>query len=122
GSGRNAIASSIALSTLSLHVGDDIVLQTAEGPQTYHLVAAANDILTFKVNAIFISQANMAADFHKNEDILLMINLIPGSDKDAALADVQTITTDYPQFTPQLTGAYRQTLMDISTSAMGLFY
>ena len=70
---------------------DDFVMQTAEGPQTYHVAGVGNDILTFKVAAVFISQANMAADFHKTEDIMLMVNLKPGADKAAALADVQNI-------------------------------
>jgi putative ABC transport system permease protein len=122
GSGRNAIFTSLAFSGLGLSLGSDFVLQTAEGPQTYHIAGVANDLFTFKVAAIFISQANMAADFHKTEDILLMINLIPGADETAALADVQNILTDYPQFTARLTGEYREEIVSISTSAMSLFY
>ncbi len=122
GSGRNAILTSLAMSTLGLSVGDELVLDTAEGPQTYRVIAAANDILTFKVNAVFISQANLAADFHKAEDVLLMINLAPGADETAALANVQTIVNDYPQFTAQLTGEYRDTLVKTSAGAMYLFY
>jgi len=122
GSGRNALFTAIALSTVGLKVGDDFVLQTAEGPQTYHVAGIANDLLTFKIAAIFISQANLAADFHKTEDIMLMINLTPGADKEAALADVQNIVTDYPQFTPHLTGEYKDELASVSASAMSLFY
>jgi putative ABC transport system permease protein len=122
GSGRNAIVTSIAMSTLGLTVGGDLVLETAEGPQTYRVVAAANDILTFKVNAIFISQENLAADFHKAEDILLMINLTPGADEATAMASVETIAADYPQFTAQLTAQYRDTLVQTSAGAMVMFY
>lgn len=122
GSGRNAILTSLAMSTLGLSVGSELVLDTPDGSQTYHVVAAANDILTFKVNAVFISQANLAADFHKAEDVLLMISLIPGADEAAALAAVQTIVEDYPQFTAQLTGEYRDTLIQTTAGAMYLFY
>ncbi|MEZ4671996.1 MAG: FtsX-like permease family protein [Anaerolineae bacterium] len=122
GSGRNAILTSLALSTLKLQAGDDFVLQTAEGPQTYHVAAVGNDILTFKVAAIFISQANLAADFHKTEDIMLLVNLKPDADKAAALADVEKITADYPQFTPHLTGEYRDELIKTSSGAMSMFY
>jgi putative ABC transport system permease protein len=122
GSGRNAILTSIAMSSMGVTVGSELVLDTAEGPQTYHVVAAANDILTFKVNAAFISQANLAADFHKAEDVLLMINLIPDADEATALAEVQTIVSDYPQFTAQLTGEYRDALVETSAGAMYLFY
>ena len=54
----------------------------------------------------------MAADFHKTEDIMLMVNLKPDADKAAALAEVQDITKDYPQFTPHLTGEYRDELIN----------
>ena len=121
-SGRNAMATALAATQLGLSVGDDFVVQTPEGPQTYRLAAVANDMLTFKIAAIFISQANMAADFHKTEDIMVMINLIPGADKDAVLADVEQITQDYPQFTPHLTGEYREELINTSTSALSFFY
>ena len=122
GSGRNAIFSSLALSGMGLTLGSDFVLQTAEGPQTYHVAGVANDLFTFKVASIFISQANLAADFHKTEDIMLMINLEPGADKAMALADMQNILTDYPQFTARLTGEYRDEMVNTSNSAMGLFY
>ncbi|MCA9906260.1 MAG: FtsX-like permease family protein, partial [Anaerolineae bacterium] len=97
-------------------------LQTAEGPQTYHVAGIANDLFTFKIAAIFISQANLAADFHKTEDIMLMINLVPDSDKDAALADIQNILTDYPQFTARLTGEYKDELATLTGGALTLFY
>jgi putative ABC transport system permease protein len=122
GSGRNAILTSIALSTLKLTVGSDLVLDTPEGPQTYHVAGVGNDIMSFKIAAIFISQANLAADFHRSEDVLLMVNLKPGADKAAAMAGVQTIVKDYPQFTPHLTGEYREELMNITNSAFVLFY
>ena len=121
-SGRNAILSSLALSSLKLTVGSDFVLQTAAGPQTYHIAAVANDILTFKIAAMFISQANLAADFHKTEDIMMMINLKPGADKTAALAAVKNVLTDYPQFTARLTGEYRAELMNTTTQAFSVFY
>ena len=122
GSGRNAVLTSIALTTLKLSVGDDFVLQTAEGAQTYHVVAVGNDLLSFKIAGVFISQANLAADFHKAEDVLLMVDLKPDADAAAALAAVQNIAKDYPQFTPRLTGEYRDELIAITTSAFGAFY
>ncbi|MCC6612375.1 MAG: ABC transporter permease [Anaerolineae bacterium] len=122
GSDRNALFTAIALSTVGLQVGDDFVLQTAEGPQTYHVAGVANDLFTFKIAAIFISQANLAADFHKTEDVMLLINLVPGADKDAALANMQNILTDYPQFTAHLTGEYKQELADVTSGALVAFY
>jgi putative ABC transport system permease protein len=51
-----------------------------------------------------------------------MLNLKPDADKTAALAEVQNIVKDYPQFTARLTGEYRQEIVDYSTSTLGLFY
>ena len=97
-------------------------MQTAEGAQTYHVVGVASDVLTFKIASVFISQANLAADFHKTEDVLIFMNLKPGADKTAALADVQQIVKDYPQFTAHLSGQYRDTLMETTKGAFAIFY
>lgn len=122
GSGRNAILSSLAMTSLQLPIGSDLVLQTASGAQTYRVVGVANDLLTFKVATVFISQDNLAADFHKSEDILLMVSLKPDADKGVALAGAESILSDYPQFTAHLTSAYRDDLLKTSSEAFGLFY
>jgi putative ABC transport system permease protein len=121
-SGRNAILSPLAASVLHVGMGDDFMLDTASGPQTYHVAAVATDVLTFKVNAVFISQPNLAADFNKREDIMIFVNLKPGSDKAAVLADVQKITADYPQLTAHLSGQYRDEIIKTTNGAFYLFY
>jgi putative ABC transport system permease protein len=120
--GRNLLLTSIGLNTLKLQVGNDITVQTPNGPQTYHIAGVANDLMTFKVTAAFISQANLAEDFHKTEDIMLMMTLKPGADKAAALAQVNEVLKDYPQFTAHLTGEYKDDLMKTSSSAFVAFY
>ena len=122
GSGRNAILTPLALNALKLNLGDDFILETANGPQTYRVAGVGSDLLSFKLATVFISQANIAADFNKNEDILFFLNLKPGSDKAAALADVQQIVQDYPQFTAHLSGEYRDTLAQTTGSVVYLFY
>jgi putative ABC transport system permease protein len=120
--GRNAVITGLAASTLNLEMGGDVTLQTAYGPQTYHIVGIGQDIMTFKLATIFISQANMAADFNKTEDVLLMLNFRPGVDPNVGLASVQTVLGDYPQFTAHLTGQYRQTLVETTNAAFVVFY
>ncbi len=120
--GRNAMLTSLNALALKLKLGDSFVVETPTGPQMYNVAAIANDTLTFKVNAMYISQDNLKTDFQKTEDVLLLINLKPGSDKNAALADVNKILTDYPQFTGNITGAYRDSLMNVTNSALVLFY
>src|SRR5262249_61557757 len=93
-----------------------------EGPQTYHIVAIANDLLSFKVNTLFVSQANLKSDFHKEEDITFMMNLKAGSDKAAVAKSVEAVLKDYPQFSVVITGDYRKTLLDTTVGALKLFY
>lgn len=120
--GRTVIVNSLAASASKLKLGDSLTLQTAEGQQTYRVVGIATDLLTLKIATLFISQTNMQTDFHKAEDVLLMLNFKPGADKTAALAEVQTALKDYPQFTARLTGEYRQFLVNTTVSALSLFY
>ena len=123
GNGRNAIVTSMALSTLKLTVGERFRDANRRRPADLsHRRRRATTCCRLKSPAVFISQANLAADFHKSEDVLLMVNLKPDADKTAALADVQNIVKDYPQFTPHLTGEYRDDLMATTNSAFGLFY
>ncbi len=95
---RNVIINGILATPLNLKAGDIIPLATPTGPQNYRIVAIGSDVLSYKINTAYISQANMKLDFNKSEDILYQINLAPGAD--AALADqwLNQIVTDYPQF------------------------
>jgi putative ABC transport system permease protein len=122
GTGRNAIVNSLMASVLKLDMGGEFTLQTADGPQAYHVVGIANDLVSMKLNVVFISQANLKADFHRAEDVMLMVNLKPNADKAAALADIQAILGDYPQFTARLTGEYLSTLQDLVTGGMSMIY
>lgn len=120
--GRTVIINSITKTAFGLNMGDDLVLETAEGPQTYRIVGIADDLLHFKINAAFISQENLKNDFHKAEDVLIMLNLEPGVDQHAAFARVEEILKDYPQFTARITGEYREEMKEIMDQAFVLFY
>jgi putative ABC transport system permease protein len=122
GEGRTAIVTGLAASSLQLTMDGEITLQTANGPQIYRIVGIGDDILTFKLATVFISQDNMATDFNKTEDVLLMANFRPSVEDTAGLAAVQTVMADYPQFTAHLTGQYRQTLVDTTNAAFVIFY
>jgi putative ABC transport system permease protein len=120
--GRNAILTSLTALTLHVDVGNTFEIQSPTGPQTYRVAAIGHDTLTFKVDAMYISQENLKNDFQKTEDVLLMINLKPGADKNAVLAEINKILIDYPQFTGNISGQYRDALMKTSNSAFVLFY
>lgn len=120
--GRGALVTSLGAADLGLKVGDTFPLETPNGEQLYQVAGIADDVLTFKLNAIYVSQANLAADFNKSEDVLLMVNVKPGADKAAVLTQVQSLLEAYPQFTATLAGEYRDTLAKTSQTAFYGFY
>lgn len=120
--GRNAILTPLAAFALGLDQGSELPIQTANGPQTYRIVGIAQDVLTAKLNAIFMSQDNLAADFRKTEDVMLMVNLHSGADKEAALAEVNQILTDYPQFEAHLSRQYLDDLVNTTKATSSMFY
>ncbi len=122
-SGRTMIMNPLAASTIKAKVGDNIVIQTPEGPQTYQVIAIGGDLLSFKLNTVFISQTNMKADFHKADDIMVMIDLKPGVELEAGKKAVDTIIADYPQFTVAETGKYAKDLSDLVLKGLsGLYF
>jgi putative ABC transport system permease protein len=96
--GRATIVTPIFASAQHLRVGDNVTVQTPEGPRAYRLVGIGADYLTAKINTLFISQQNLAADFHKTEDVLFLANLAPGADPAAVRSRVEALLRDYPQF------------------------
>jgi putative ABC transport system permease protein len=98
GEGRNIILNGIFAVSAGVDIGDEIELVTPDGTQAYHIVAIAGDYLNAKISTGYISHANMAADFNRDEDILLQINLTPGADRQAAEESFKTILKPYPQF------------------------
>ena len=96
--GRATIATPIFASAHHVRVGDNVTVQTPEGPRAYRLVGIGADYLTAKINTLFISQQNLATDFHKTEDVLFLANLAPNADRAAVRSSVEALFRDYPQF------------------------
>lgn len=96
--GRNLIVNGIFASNAGATVGDEVELTTAGGTQTYHIVAIATDYLNAKLPTAMTSQANLAADFGTDEDLLYYINLDSGADREAIAGELNSILSDYPQF------------------------
>jgi putative ABC transport system permease protein len=97
--GRTAIANPIFATTRGLKLGDSLALQTPEGVQSYRIAGIGTDYLGAKINTLYISQANLAADFHRTEDVMVMANLAPGADRAAVKAGLTRVLARYPQFT-----------------------
>jgi putative ABC transport system permease protein len=95
---RNAIVNGILATATKLKVGDVVPLSTPTGQHNYRIVAIAGEVLSMKINTIYISQANMRSDFNKSEDIFYQVDLAPGADAATAEQWLNRIVEDYPQF------------------------
>ena len=97
-SGRNAIVNNSFILATGVKVGDTIELLTPDGRVPYTIVAEGSDLLNAKVTTVYVSQANLAADFGTTEDVFLQLDLQPDTDRAAADAAIKSLAYDYPQF------------------------
>jgi len=97
-SGRYIIINGLLKSTAKVNVGDEITLLTPTGEVPYTIVAIASDYLNAKTTSAYISQANIAADFGRTEDVLFNINRAPGANPAKVEAALKAAIQSYPQF------------------------
>jgi putative ABC transport system permease protein len=95
---RSTIINPVLASTTGVDVGEDIELLTPSGPQAYRVIAIGGDFLNAKVTTAYISHANIAADFGRQEDVLLQLNVDPQADRQAVENAVKNVAKAYPQF------------------------
>jgi putative ABC transport system permease protein len=95
---RVLIANGVFAAQAGLKVGDSVRLSTPTGQRIYRIVAIAGDYLNAKIQTAYISQANLRADFRKNEDIFIQLNLAPNANPATVEPKLKDILTDYPQF------------------------
>ena len=107
---RALIANGAFMAATGKKVGDTVELLTADGKVTYHIVAAATDLLNAKITTAFISQANMQADFGSTEDIFIQLNLKKDADREAAGTKIRALAANYPQFKLVLGTEYYNTM------------
>ncbi len=98
-SGRNMIVNGAFMGAIKIKLGDSVDLATRNGTQTYKVVAVGSDLLNAKVVTAFISQANLAADFGRTDDVFIQLNLKPGVTTDSVDAQIKAAAANYPQFT-----------------------
>lgn len=122
-SGRTVILNGPASSSLGLKVGDSVRLATVHGVQTYQVIAIANDYLNAKVITGYISQAQLAMDFDKTEDVFVQVNLKPGVAASAVEPQLRALAARYPQFRLTTGAAYVAENEDIfSRSFVSLYF
>ncbi len=120
--GRGMIANPLLASSAGLKVGGTITLETAEGRQDYKVVGIATDFLDAKIAAAFVSQGDLARDFHKTEDVLIQLNLKPGADATAAAAAIRAVGAKYPQFSIVQGKEYFAQMSGLFTAVFSILY
>jgi len=120
--GRAMIINSILAGQAQYRVGQAVTLQTAEGPQTYQVAAVANDILNAKLATAYLSQANLARDFHETTDVLIMVNRTPDADEGAVSQRLNSAAQAYPAFALVDAQVWRSRLAGQIYQTMNIFY
>jgi putative ABC transport system permease protein len=120
--GRSLIANPILAASIGARVGDLVPLQTPEGRLEYRVAGIASDFMNAKIATAFISQATMAADFHRSEDVFIQLNLRPGADGAAAAAAIKKAALDYPQFSVLEGKAYFKEMSGLFAMVFPMLY
>lgn len=96
--GRTMIVNSSFKLATGAKIGDTFELLTAEGSVPYRVVGVASDLLNTKVTTVYISQANLQADFGSTADVFLQIDLEAGADHAVVGKQIKALAAPYPQF------------------------
>jgi putative ABC transport system permease protein len=121
-SGRTAIVNGVLASAAGIKLGGTISIRTPDGLRSYRVVGVGGDYLAAKVNTVYISQKNLATDFHKTEDVILLANLAPGADRAAVRARIDSLLKDYPQITLHWGADWREEQRQTLYSYFNAFY
>ena len=121
-SGRTAIVNGVLAGIAQVKVGDSIRIRTPDGLRSYRIVGVGGDYLAAKVNTVYVSQKNLATDFHKTEDVIVLANLSPGADPAQVRDRLDDLVGDYPQVTLHWGAEWRAEQKEVlSASFSGLY-
>lgn len=119
---RAVIVNGIFAAQTGVKAGDTVTLATSEGRKPYQVVGIASDLINAKIMTAYISLDNIAADFHKTDDIFIQLNLAPNADVAVVEPRLHTIAAKYPQFKLVAGKAYFDELSSTFDAAFGLMY
>ena len=122
GAGRAIILNGIFTGRSNVQVGDTVTLKTPEGDRDYRVVAIGTDYLNAKAATGFISQANLATDFHETGDVLLMANKVPDASAASVRAALDSVVKRYPAFTLFESSEWRASMMGTFEGVIGALY
>lgn len=121
-SGRALVLNGVLSASSGLKIGDTVSLATLNGQQTYRVVGVALDYLNAKLATAYISQKNLAEDFHQTTDVLLMAKPDDGADPDAVMARLDHLLADYPSFSVIDSAKFAEAQKSTLDVALGTMY
>lgn len=121
-SGRNLIINGILASSQGVKVNDQLMLTTSEGVIPYRVVGIGMDFLNAKIATAYISQENLARDFHESTDLLLLINKEKGADGAVVEKAIRDAIKGYPTFTLSSMTEYKGKLREQINLSMSFYY
>ena len=122
GAGRSVILSNIFAAQNGVKTGDTVAVETPDGPQEYKVAGIGVDLLNAKIATGYISQANLATDFHQTSDVMMMVNHAQGADAAAVRSKLQALVAAYPTFTLLDSSAFRDNLSQQFNSIGAMMY
>jgi putative ABC transport system permease protein len=120
--GRAIVINGVFAMKNNVQVGNTLPLATAEGTQSYRVVGIGTDVLNAKLGTGYISQANLAQDFHQSNDVMLLVRTAPGVNVLQVRVALEKIVKGYPAFTLFAFTEWRDMLLNTLNGAMGFFY
>ncbi len=120
GGGNAVIVNGIFAAQNHVKIGDSLPILTGEGEKSFRVAAIGVDYTNVKLSTVYISQAEMAADFHVGDDRLILANRQPGADAGQIEAALNGLVAGYPAFTLVSGAAWRSSQMQIFNSAIEL--
>jgi len=120
--GRAIIVNGVFALQNRVRVGDTLTLKTPEGERDYRVVGIGMDFMNAKLATGYVSQANLAADFHQTTDLLLMANKTPEADLATVHNALEAVIRDYPIFTLFDSAQWRASQRDTMAGAMNSLY
>jgi putative ABC transport system permease protein len=122
GQGRSLIANTIYASRHGVQVGDMLTMTAPDGAFNYRVVGIATDYLNAQVAAVFLSQANLAADFNESTDLLLMADQNAGADAGQIRRQLAALAEPYPALTLFGPGEYSRQILNQGYFRLAIFY
>lgn len=117
------ILNGILANAAGLRLGDTISLETPDGQRAYVIAGVGLDFLNAKINTVYMSQADLAAAYGNQPDMLLLANRGADADDSAVQKRLESALSGHPTFTLQAVTEYKNGLIrDLKTTMSSMYF